>query len=88
MFRYYCLGPLNSNLCHFLFVLQRGSEELLSHSPMVTNGTTMSPQHINQDLNNDAKKVRIGNGGLSFCKTLKVMLCGGKMVKAIYHTDK
>ncbi|XP_064607310.1 polypyrimidine tract-binding protein 2-like isoform X8 [Liolophura sinensis] len=38
---------------------QRGSEELLSHSPMVTNGTTMSPQHINPDMNNDAKKVKL-----------------------------
>ncbi|XP_064607305.1 polypyrimidine tract-binding protein 3-like isoform X4 [Liolophura sinensis] len=38
---------------------KRGSEELLSHSPMVTNGTTMSPQHINPDMNNDAKKVKL-----------------------------
>ena len=35
--------------------VQRGSEELLSHSPMVTNGSGMSPTQ--PDINNDAKKV-------------------------------
>ncbi|XP_046336435.1 polypyrimidine tract-binding protein 1-like isoform X7 [Haliotis rufescens] len=39
---------------------KRGSEELMSHSPMVTNGTGMSPQHAhNSDISNDAKKVKL-----------------------------
>ena len=39
----------------FLRVLQRGSEELMSHNSMVTNGTGLSPQL--QGEMNDAKKV-------------------------------
>ncbi|XP_029648479.1 polypyrimidine tract-binding protein 1 isoform X11 [Octopus sinensis] len=39
---------------------KRGSEELMSHSPMVTNGTGMSPHHVDSaDMNNDAKKVKL-----------------------------
>ncbi|KAK6188468.1 hypothetical protein SNE40_004637 [Patella caerulea] len=39
---------------------KRGSEELMSHSPMVTNGSSMSPQHgQNLELNNEAKKVKL-----------------------------
>jgi hypothetical protein len=36
--------------------MKRGSEELLSHSPLVTNGTGMSPT---QSDSNDAKKVKL-----------------------------
>ena len=35
--------------------LQRGSDELLAQTSMVTNGTAMSP--IQTELNNEAKKV-------------------------------
>lgn len=44
----------------FIFVLQRGSDELLSQSGAVNNGASMSPQpHHAADNNNDAKKVRV-----------------------------
>ncbi|KAL5022332.1 hypothetical protein ScPMuIL_001487 [Solemya velum] len=40
---------------------KRGSDELMSHnSPMVTaNGTGLSPHHTGNDMNNDAKKVKL-----------------------------
>merc|ERR1711976_373760 len=37
--------------------MKRGSEELLSHSPLVTNGSGMSPTQSLE--NNDAKKVKL-----------------------------
>lgn len=37
--------------------VKRGSDELLSHSPMVTNGASMSPTQT--EVNNDAKKVKL-----------------------------
>ncbi|XP_041357375.1 polypyrimidine tract-binding protein 1-like isoform X14 [Gigantopelta aegis] len=44
---------------------KRGSEELMSLSPMVTNGTSMSPQHAQNDITNDAKKVKLDENQLN-----------------------
>lgn len=42
------------------FPLQRGSDELLSQSGAVSNGSAMSPQpHHAADNNNEAKKVSL-----------------------------
>jgi polypyrimidine tract-binding protein 2 len=38
-------------------LFQRGSDELLSQSGAVSNGSVMSPQPNHSDNNNDAKKV-------------------------------
>lgn len=40
-----------------ILLFQRGSDELLSQSGAVSNGTVMSPQPNHSDNNNDAKKV-------------------------------
>ena len=47
---------LSQYMYHVFISFQRGSDELLSHSPMVTNGASMSPTQT--EVNNDAKKVR------------------------------
>lgn len=41
-----------------MFVFQRPSEDLMSSSPVVTNGTGLSPQHMSNAGDNEAKKVR------------------------------
>jgi hypothetical protein len=40
-----------------IFSFQRGSDELLSQSGAVSNGSVMSPQPNHSDNNNEAKKV-------------------------------
>jgi hypothetical protein len=42
-----------------VFLFQRGSDELLSQSGAVSNGSVMSPQPNHSDNNNDAKKVSL-----------------------------
>jgi hypothetical protein len=41
----------------YIFSFQRGSDELLSQSGAVSNGSVMSPQPNHSDNNNEAKKV-------------------------------
>ncbi|XP_077549648.1 polypyrimidine tract-binding protein 1 heph isoform X3 [Haemaphysalis longicornis] len=41
----------------------RGSDELLTQTNAVSNGTIMSPQNNHSDNNNDAKKVKLDTGG-------------------------
>lgn len=43
----------------FSFIPQRGSDELLSQTTTVSNGSIMSPQPNHSDNNNDAKKVKL-----------------------------
>ncbi|KAL3201731.1 hypothetical protein MRX96_042836 [Rhipicephalus microplus] len=43
--------------------LSRGSDELLTQTNAVSNGTIMSPQNNHSDNNNDAKKVKLDTGG-------------------------
>ncbi|XP_071442766.1 polypyrimidine tract-binding protein 1 isoform X1 [Hetaerina americana] len=44
--------------------LKRGSDELLSQSGAVSNGSVMSPQPNHAESNNDAKKVKLDKGGV------------------------
>ncbi|KAK3924108.1 Polypyrimidine tract-binding protein 1 [Frankliniella fusca] len=49
----------------FSFLLQRGSDELLSQTAAVSNGNMMSPQANHADNNNDAKKLKLEKTGAS-----------------------
>lgn len=52
--------PLPAQPLHYLYTFKRGSEELMSHNSMVTNGTGLSPGL--QSEMNDAKKVKLDGG--------------------------
>lgn len=51
--------PVDMKVCSnfYIFSFQRGSDELLSQSGAVSNGSVMSPQPNHSDNNNEAKKV-------------------------------
>lgn len=42
---------------YYSVYFQRPSDELMSSSPIVTNGTGLSPQHMSNPGDNEAKKV-------------------------------
>ncbi|XP_049514557.1 polypyrimidine tract-binding protein 1 isoform X7 [Dermacentor silvarum] len=55
----------------------RGSDELLTQTNAVSNGTIMSPQNNHSDNNNDAKKVKLDTGG-------KVVVGSGKPSRVVH----
>ncbi|XP_077499558.1 polypyrimidine tract-binding protein 1 heph isoform X5 [Amblyomma americanum] len=55
----------------------RGSDELLTQTNAVSNGTIMSPQNNHSDNNNDAKKVKLDTGG-------KVVVGAGKPSRVVH----